>query len=122
MRSSKSLHNYTETNHHPRANKFQSKTYHANSPAMQQHTPECQYAGCPNSHQTHRHLTTLLDSSLHFREKKSCSTHQNTNTSFPNQETLTNQSSNPTNWEEPPQKKRNHKLPEYRKATPNTAI
>ena len=34
-RSSKNLHTYTETKHHPRANKFQSKTYHANSPAMQ---------------------------------------------------------------------------------------
>ena len=32
---------------------------------------------------------SLLDTSLHSREKKSSSTHQNTNTSFPNQETLT---------------------------------
>ena len=38
-RSSKSLHTYTETNHHPRYNKFQSKTYHANSPATQEHSP-----------------------------------------------------------------------------------
>ena len=57
-RSSKSLHTYTETNHHPRVNKFQSKTYHANSTAMQEHTPECQYIGCPKSHLTHRHLKT----------------------------------------------------------------
>ena len=35
---------------------------------------------------------------LHSREKKSISTHQNTDTSFPNQETLTSQSSNPTHW------------------------
>ena len=33
--SSKSLHIYTETKFHPRANKFQSKTDPANSPAMQ---------------------------------------------------------------------------------------
>ena len=32
---------------------------------------------------------SLLDTSLHSREKKSSSTHQNTETSFPNQETLT---------------------------------
>ena len=57
-RSSKSLHTYTETNHHPRASKFQSKMYHANSPAMQEHSPECQHTGCPKSHQTHRHLKT----------------------------------------------------------------
>ena len=31
---------WTETKHHPRANKFQSKTYQANSPATQEHTPE----------------------------------------------------------------------------------
>ena len=30
--SSKSLHTYTETKHHPRANKFQSKTYNTKSP------------------------------------------------------------------------------------------
>ena len=38
--SSKSLHTYTKTKLHPRANNFQSKTYHANSPAMQEHSPE----------------------------------------------------------------------------------
>ena len=42
-------------------------------------------------------------SPLHAREKKSSSTHQNTDTSFPSQETLTSQSSNPTHWEKPPQ-------------------
>ena len=63
-----------------------------------------------------------LDTSLHSREKKSSSTHQDTEASFPNQETLTSHSSNPTYREEPFRIKRNHKLPEYRKATPNTAI
>ena len=48
--SSKSHHTYTETKHHPRTNKFQSKTYHTNSPAMQEHSPELQYTGCPKSH------------------------------------------------------------------------
>ena len=38
---------------------------------------------------------SLLDTSLHSRKKKSSSTHQNTNTSFPNQETLTSHSSSP---------------------------
>src|SRR5574337_611652 len=56
--SSKSLHTYTDTKHHPRANKFQSKTYNANSPTTPEHSPELQYTGCPNSHQTHRHLKT----------------------------------------------------------------
>jgi len=35
--SSKSLHTYTETKLHPRANTFQSKTYKANYPTMQEH-------------------------------------------------------------------------------------
>ena len=38
--SSKNLHTYTETKLHARANNFQSKTYHANSPAMKEHSPE----------------------------------------------------------------------------------
>ena len=54
----KCLHTYTETKHHPRANKFQNKTYHANSPATQEHSPELQYTGYPKSHQTHWHLKT----------------------------------------------------------------
>ena len=37
---------------------FQSKTYHTNSPAMQEHSPELQYTGCPKSHKNHRHLKT----------------------------------------------------------------
>ena len=40
---------------------------------------------------------------MHTREKKSSSTHQNTDTSFPSQETLTSHSSNPIHREEPPQ-------------------
>ena len=54
----KHLHTYTETRHHPRANKFQSKTYHTNSPATQEHSPELQYTGCPKLLQTHWHLIT----------------------------------------------------------------
>ena len=54
----KCLYTYTETKHHPRANKFQSKTYHSNSPATQEHTPELQYTGCPKLLQTHWHLIT----------------------------------------------------------------
>jgi len=42
---------------------------------------------------------------VHSREKKSSSTHQNINTSFPNQETLTNHPSNPTHSKEPPQQR-----------------
>ena len=51
---------------------------------------------------------SLLDTSLHSREKKSSSTHQNTDTSFPNQGTLPSHPSSPThmrnlhNKEEPP--------------------
>ena len=56
--SSESLHTYTETKHHPKANKFQTKTYHANSPAMQEQSPKLQYTGGLKSHQTHRHLKT----------------------------------------------------------------
>ena len=45
----------------------------------------------------------LLDTSLHSREKKYSSTHQNTDTSFPNQETLTRHLYKPTHSEEMPQ-------------------
>ena len=38
---------------------------------------------------------------MHSREKKSSSTHQNTDKSIPNQETLTSHPSNPTHREEP---------------------
>ena len=38
--SSKSLHTYTETKLHSRAYKFQSKAYHANCPATQEHSPK----------------------------------------------------------------------------------
>ena len=50
------LHNYPETKHHPRANKLQSKTYHTNSPATQEHSPELQYTVFPKSHLTNWHL------------------------------------------------------------------
>ena len=82
----KHLYTYNEIKHHPRANKLQSKTCHANSPATQEHRPEPQYTGCLNP-QTSQ--SSLLDTSVHSREKKSSSTHQNTGPSFPNQETLT---------------------------------
>ena len=57
-RSSSKASTYTETKHHPKANKFQSKTYHANSPATQEHSPELQYTGCPKSLQIHWHPIT----------------------------------------------------------------
>ena len=49
---------YTKTMLHPRSNKFQSKTYQANSPKTQEHNPEHKNTGSWESHQTHRHLTT----------------------------------------------------------------
>ena len=51
---------------------------------------------------------SLLDTSLHSREKKSISTNQNMDTSFPNQETLTSNPPNPTHSEELPTIKRNY--------------
>ena len=56
--SSKNLHIYTETKLYPRANKFQSKTYQANSPTKQEHNPEHKNTGSQKSHQIHRHLKT----------------------------------------------------------------
>ena len=46
---------------------------------------------------------SLLDTSLHSREKRSSSNHQNTDTSAPNQATLTSHRSNPTQKEQTPQ-------------------
>ena len=46
----------------------------------------------------------LLVTPLYSREKKPSSTHQNSNTSLPNQETLTSQWYNPTHSEEAPYK------------------
>ena len=69
---------------------------------LQEHSPELQYTGCPKLLQNHWH-NSLLDTSLHSREKKSSATHQNTDTSFPNQETLTSHLYNPTHSEETPQ-------------------
>ena len=120
--SSKSLHTYTETKHHQRANKFQSKTYQANSPAMQEHSPELQYTGCPESHQTQRHLKT------HYWTLHCTSERRNP---APPTRTLMQASLTRKRWQAPiqphPQRgtftiKRNHKLPAYRKATLNTAI
>ena len=48
----------TDTKLHPRANKFQSKTYQANSPRMQEHNTKHKNTGGQKSHQTHRHLKT----------------------------------------------------------------
>ena len=59
----------------------------------------------PQSHTKLIDLTqnSLQDTPLHSREKKSSFTHQKTDSSFANQETLTCQLSNPTHWEKPPQ-------------------
>ena len=42
----------TETKHHLKANKFQSKTYQANSQKTQEHNPEHKNTGGQKSHQT----------------------------------------------------------------------
>ena len=47
-------------------------------------------------------IDSLLDTSLHSREKRSISTHQNTDTSSPNQETLRSHWSNPNHREQTP--------------------
>ena len=51
---------------------------------------------------------------MHAREKRSSSIHQNTDASFPNQETLTSHSSNPIHKGRTSTIKRSHKLPEYK--------
>ena len=55
---------------------------------------------------------------MHSREKKSSSNHQSTDTSFPNQETLTRHMYTTTHSKKTPQLRELHKLPEYRKVTP----
>ena len=54
----KCLHTYTETKHYPRANKLQSKTYHANASETQEQRPELQYTDCPKLPPNHWHLIT----------------------------------------------------------------
>jgi len=79
----KCLHTYTETKHHPKANKFQSKTYHANSP----NTGTQPSISIYRPKVTPNPLTSqnsLPDTSLHSREKKSRST-----TRTPTQASLT---------------------------------
>ena len=51
--SSKSFRTYNETKLNPRANKFQSKAYEANSPTTQEHKPKHKNTGSQKSHQTH---------------------------------------------------------------------
>ena len=58
-----------ETKLHPRANKFQSKTYHAKSPATQEHTHELQYTGSSKLLQNHWRLITHYWS-LHYTPER----------------------------------------------------
>ena len=64
-------------------------------------------------------LTTGHFSAL--QKKRSSCTHQNTDTSFPNQETLMSHTSNPPSQGGTSTIKRNYKLLAYRNTTPNTA-
>ena len=48
------------------------------------------------------HFSQNIPTSEHYREKKYSSTHQNMDTSFPNQETLTIHPYNPTHSKETP--------------------
>ena len=59
---------------------------------------------------------------MHSREKKSSSTRQNTDASFPNQEYLDKPIIQPHPLGETSTIKRNHRPPEYRKATPNSNL
>ena len=72
----------------PKGQQVPKQTCHSNSPATQEHSPELQYTG---SSKLFQNLWSLITHylSLHSREKKPSSTHQNSNTSLPNQETLT---------------------------------
>ena len=91
--SSKSFHTNTETKLCPRANKFQSKTYHANSPTKQEHNTRHKNTGSQKSHQTHRHPKTHYWTLHCTREKRSSYIHQKTYTVSPNHEILASQNS-----------------------------
>ena len=116
--SSKSLHTYPETKHHPRANKFQSKTYHANCLATQEHSPEHQHTGCPKSHQTHRHLK-IHDWTLHRtpeRRNPAPPTRTPTQASLARKPWQATRPTPPTREERPPQtqqSKQNEKAEKY---------
>ena len=116
------LHTHTETKLHPKANKFQSKTYQANSPTTQEHNPEHSNTGSQKSHQIHRCPKTHYWTLHCTPERRDPAPPTRT----PMQASLTNKLWQATH---PPLLKggistikRNHKLPTYRKATPNTAI
>ena len=117
---SKSLHTYTETKLHPRANKFHSKTYRANSPTKQDHDPE-HYTGGQKSRQTHRHLKTHYWTLHCTPERRDPAPPTRT----PTQASLirkSRQATHPTPQGGTSTIKRNHKLPAYRRAAPNSAI
>ena len=118
--SLKSFHIYAETKLHPRANKFQSKLYQANSPTTQEHNTEHKNTGGQKSSQTHRHLKIHYWTLHGTPERRDPAPPTRT----PRQASLTRKPRKATC----PRRKggtstvnRNHKLPAYRKATPNTA-
>ena len=102
---SKSLHTYTETNHHPRANKFQRKTYHANSPATQEHTLERQQT-TTQSHTKHidPSQNSLLDIIALQREEIQFHRPEHRR-KLPEPGNLDKPIGNPTHWVKPPQYK-----------------
>ena len=93
---------YTETKLYPGANKFQCKTHYANSPANRNTTLNIK-RWAAQSHTKHTDTPKLTTGPLlHSREKRSSSTHQNTDTSSHNQEHLTSHWSNPTHRKQTP--------------------
>jgi len=100
MSAPKSLHTYTETKLHLRANKFQCKTHHAYAPPNRKTTLNIKRWAAQSHAKPINTPNSLLDTSLYSREKRSSYTHQSTDTTSPSQETLTSHWSNPTHREQ----------------------
>ena len=118
--SFKSLHTYTETKLHPRANKFQSKTYQANSPTTQEHNPE--HKNTAKSHTKPTDTSKFTTGHFIALQREEIELHPPEHwCKLPLPGNLDKPLIQPHPQGGTSTIKRNHKLPFYRKVTLNTA-
>ena len=124
-RSSKSLHTRTETKVHPSVNKFQNKTYHTNSPAAQGYVNAALSIKiqAAQSHAKPINTPKLTTGRFIALQREEIQLHPAENRfKLPYPGNLDKPLVQPHPQGTTSTIKRNHKLPAYRKATPNTEI